>query len=280
MIRVLVTACTSGDLLVAQGKALVRHMAHHPYELHVVNDAQEDEHFSNNWRRGTVAEITAACLPIGAQEHRFPQEWHTDRRQVFPNEPEEFANVENANTRCADAVQFGVNLLLGESDEPILILDADMVPYSPVEPKNLLAIKPIWGVPQTRDGIIYLWNGLLLVDPRRAAGMGLFNLDCAHINDTPCDVGGMLYLFLKANQGGFGSFGICSARAHTFSANGALPDRLQDFFRWDSNTQHDHYRASETYGGIFVHLGGGGNWEVRDKDEADERLRRFIEAVS
>ncbi len=124
MIRVLVTACTSGPLLEAQGTALERHMACE-YELVVVNDAKDEPHFSNMWQTGKAAEIEQACEAVGARHVRFPQEWHTDRRQVFPDEPDESARVENANTRCADAVQHGVNLLLAESDEPLLILDAD-----------------------------------------------------------------------------------------------------------------------------------------------------------
>ncbi len=279
MIRVLVTACTSGPLLEAQGAALARHMACE-YELTVVNDAKDEPHFSNMWQTGKSAEIEQACEAVGARHVRFPQEWHTDRRRVFPDEPAESAGIENANTRCADAVQYGVNLLLGESHDPLLILDADMVPYRTFDPFQLFEIHPVWGVPQNRGGIIYLWNGLLLVNPREARGMGLFNLDCAHVDGTPLDVGGMLYLFLKANQGDFGSVGIRAARVHAVSDNGRLPDSLREFFRWDTEVQRDHYRASETYGEWFAHLGGGGNWEVREQEDAVERVRRFVEAVS
>jgi hypothetical protein len=282
LIRVLVTACTSGELLVVQAQALERHMvAPDDWDFIVVNDAKEDEHFSNNWERGKAEEIEAAARDIDAIHHRFPQEWHTDRRHVFPDEPDEFVDIENANTRCADAVQYGVNLLLGENvADPILILDADMVPYRAVDPATLLRVHPVWGVRQTRGGIVYLWNGLILVDPDRALAMNLFNLDCAHIDGTPCDVGGMLYRFVQANQHDMGGFDICSAVAHIAMTDGSLPPRLWDFFKWDCDAQYDHYRISETYGNVFAHLGGGGNWEVRDKDEADERLRRFIKAVS
>ena len=58
-----------------------------------------------------------------------------------------------------------------------------------------------------------------------------------------------------------------------------LPEPLLDFFRWDTEAQ-DGYRISETYGGLFAHLGGGGNWEVRPAEQAQERLRRFVEAIS
>ena len=49
--------------------------------------------------------------------------------------------------------------------------------------------------------------------------------------------------------------------------------------RWDAEAQ-DGFRISETYAGMFAHLGGGGNWEIRPADLAQERLRRFVEAVS
>ena len=32
--------------------------------------------------------------------------------------------------------------------------------------------------------------------------------------------------------------------------------------------------------GTFAHLRAGGNWEVRARDEAEERMERFIEAVT
>ncbi len=279
MIRVLVTACTSGPLLEAQGAALRRQMAC-PYELTVVNDAKRDEHFSNMWERGKEQEIHDAAMRLGVKGYmRFPPAWHTDRRQVFPNEPDEFCEVENANTRCADAVQFGVNHLLAESDEPLLILDADMIPYRELEPLPMLEQYPVWGVPQTRGRFRYLWNGLILIDPKRAGAMDLFNLDCAHIDGTPVDVGGMLYPFVEANQGQIGVFRIASAIVLAATTNGQLPEHLRSFFRWDRDTQLN-YRISETYGDLFAHLGGGGNWEVREKDEAEERVRRFIEAVS
>lgn len=278
LIRVLVTACTSGPLLEAQGRALERHMAC-PYELTVVNDAKDDEHFSNMWQTGKAAEIEHAAAQVGARHVRFPQEWHTDRRQVFPDEPDESCAVENANTRCADAVQYGVDLVLSESYEPLLILDADMVPYRRFNPRLLLDDHPVVGVPQTRSGVVYLWNGLILVDPKRVFRMDLFNLDCVRDATMELDVGGMLYMFVAANTGKVGSFIITPAAAHIATSATSLPEQLDQFFRWDVGTQGE-YRASETYGDWFAHLGGGGNWEVRDQDEALERVRRFVEAVS
>ena len=278
MIRVLVTACTSGPLLVAQGRALERHMAC-AYELVVVNDAKDEPHFSNMWQAGKAAEIAAAASEVGARHVRFPQEWHTDRRRVFPDEPAEWADVENANTRCADAVQYGVDLLLGESDEPFLILDADMVPFKTFDPSFLLETLPVWGVPQTRSGVVYLWNGLILVDPEQANAMSLFNLDCVRNDAMELDVGGMLYPFVAANKDRIGSFAITSAEAHVEGIVSFLPEDLFSFFCWDVIAQGE-YRLSETYGEWFAHLGGGGNWEVRDQGEALERVRRFVEALS
>ena len=279
MIRALVTALTSPELLEAQAAALHRHMADE-FELIVVNDACEQEHFSNVWQEGMPERIEWMCQDVGARHIRFPQELHRERERIFPDEPQQWRSFENANTRCADAIQYGANLLLAESDEPLLILDADMVPYHRVAPEALLALYPIWGVPQQRSNVRYLWNGILLIDPRHAAAMDEFNLDCGHPGGIPVDVGGMLFRFVIANEGRIGTFDICSAQAWLNRGVGIdLPAPLAEFFRWDCETQTT-YRISETYGGMFAHLGGGGNWEVRPAEQAQERVRRFVEAIT
>ena len=278
LIRVLVTALTSPELLKAQARALHRHLAD-PYQLVVVNDACEAKHFSNFDQEGMPERIEQAAREVGARHLRFPQRLHRQRELIFPNEPAEWRAYENANTRCADAVQYGVDLLLAESDWPLLILDADMVPYRSVNVGGLLESFPMWGVPQQRESIRYLWNGILLVDPRHCAAMDLFNVDCGHLGGVPVDVGGLLYRFVEANEGRIGSFRARSARQWAVDGMAMLPDTLLEFFRWDAEAQ-DGFRISETYAGMFAHLGGGGNWEIRPADLAQERLRRFVEAVS
>ena len=198
MLRVLVTALTDPDLLRVQARALDTFLP--PHKLHVVNDAYEDEHFSNVWTRGMPEKIELHCWAMGARHYRFPQRLHYQRTKIFKN-PQDRPESPNANTRCADAIQYGVNKLLRQSLQPILILDADMVPYKFFNVAERLAEKPLWGVEQWREGNVrYLWNGLLLIDPKRVNRLDLFNLDCGTVNEQPVDVGGQLHLVHGAQR--------------------------------------------------------------------------------
>jgi hypothetical protein len=219
------------------------------YEVLVINDTRVIPHFSNMWRRGVTGEIRVAARAAGVRHRRFPQYLHTRRELIFPEEPKAFRELEDANSRCADAIQYGVNLLLSESDQPILILDADMIPVAPFYWKNWLKRYPIWGVPENKGpGIDYLWNGIILVDPAQVNAMDRFNIDCGQLDGVPVDVGGMLHEFLRANEGRVGTI-----------------SRLYDWID-----------GFELCGDIFAHLRGGGNWQVFDQDEAQERVNRFI----
>ncbi len=245
MIRVLTTALTSADLLRAQAYACQKWLGEH--QLTVVNDAENKPTFTNLWVAEMPKQIRQVSKEVGAEHIRFPQRLHQRRHMVFPNEPRYLRRLETANTRCADAVQYGITHLLKQSGEPILVLDADIAPIKQIDCRLLLKQKPIWGIGQNRGPIHYLWNGLLLFHPDKAKRMELFNVDCGCPGGTPVDVGGMLYLWLAANNGNIGYF----AR-----------DTGGDW---------------ELYADTFLHLRGGGNWEYRT--DAVARTDRFIEAI-
>ena len=59
-----------------------------------------------------------------------------------------------------------------------------------------------------------------------------------------------------------------------------LPPRLVEFMQWSLDNRDKEKSVPETYAGTFAHLRAGGNWEVRFHDEASERMKRFLEAVS
>ncbi len=156
-----------------------------------------------------------------------------------------------------------------------------MVPFAPFDVASKLAAKPLWGVEQQRDNdVTYLWNGLLLIDPKRVNRLDLFNLDCGQVNGQPVDVGGQLHWFLRENEGNLGSFGHFYSAEHWAEMQGALPPKLAAFMQWSLDNRSDEWSVPETYAGCFAHLRAGGNWEVRQRDEAEERMERFIEAVS
>lgn len=277
MLRVLVTALTDPNLLRVQARALQEFLP--PHRLVVVNDAYEAEHFSNHWDSRIAVEIRIAAIDVGATYLRFPQRHHFNRSRVFPGA--EFYDNPNANTRCADAIQYGVNKLLKQSLAPILILDADMVPYKPFDVAARLKEKPLWGVEQDRpNDVRYLWNGLLLIDPKRVNRLDLFNLDCGTVNGEPVDVGGQLHWFLRENEGKLGSFGHFYSAEHWAEMQDDLPPKLAAFMQWSLDNRTKEVSVPETYAGCLAHLRAGGNWEVRQVDEASERMERFLEAVS
>lgn len=278
MLRVLVTALTDPNLLRVQARALQAFLP--PHRLVVVNDAYETEHFSNAWNRDMPAQIKRVCWEKRLTHYRFPQKYHYQRTRIF-NDPQDRPESPNANTRCADAIQYGVNKLLKQSMAPILILDADMVPFKPFDVAARLKEKPLWGVEQDRpNGVRYLWNGLLLIDPKRVNRLDLFNLDCGTVNGEPVDVGGQLHWFLRENEGLLGSFGHFYSAEHWEEMQDSLPPKIVAFMQWSLDNRTKEVSVPETYAGVFAHLRAGGNWEVRAQHEAEERMTRFLEAVS
>lgn len=248
--NVLITAINSPRLLTAQIRA-IRKWVSGETRILVVNDAYNEEHFSNLWEKHTPMRISQAAKAAGVECLRFPQDWHNHRELVFPDEPIQFRDHNNANSRCADSVQYGTNILLRDS-VPLLILDADMIPVSEFNPEKLLSQHPVWGVPWEVEGFNFLWNGIILIDPAKAERMDLFNLDCGQIQGVGVDVGGMLHQFVKENEWKIGEF-----------------QRIVG-----------GYGPYELCAGAFAHLRAGGNWEVHEVSAANDRVDRFIEAVS
>jgi len=236
----------------------------------------EEPHFSNLWQSGVPGEVEAFCVETGVTHLRFPQELHQVRERIFPRVQNEFRTTETANTRCADAIQYGLQHL--RNLEPVLILDADMIPFRPFEPIQLLDEFPLWGVLQNRGPVSYLWNGIMLYDPSRL-NMGRFNIDCGIVDGVNVDVGGMLHGWLSDNWQSARFFRtelVTLDWIHWMDTHLPLP--LRDFFEWQIRT-FPIGRPSDIYGEAFVHLGGGGNWEVREASLARERIDRFCDAV-
>ena len=295
-LRIVVAAATSGALLEAQARLLRKYVAE-PFDLLVVNDASPQEHFSNNWRRGVSAEIRTAAHRVGARHIRCPRLFHYYRERIFPDVPDRFSRFNNANTRCADAVQLGVSYLLREGDGPILLMDADMVPFKAFSSSEFLAGAPIWGVPQTRENAVqYLWNGIILFDPGQMNEMSLFSLDCGEIDGQPVDVGGMLYRILRRNKVGYFETQPAANPDCYPSLIRTVPDPVREFMLWDRSVaqglrvhrddESEHilesarFRMSEVIIDTFFHLGSGANWEVREAEQARQRLDKFIEAAA
>lgn len=279
MIRVVTTALTSPLLLRAQAEALRRHLRCH-YELLVVNDARPFPHFSNLWTAGMPDRIRRVARSVGAKHIRLPQRLHANRELIFPDEPERFRQLDDANSRCADAVQFGVNAALEAGDDPIMLIDADIAPFQTFNPYQYLDKRPVWGVPQNRGGYHYLWNGLILIDPTHALAMDKFNLDCGAINGVGVDVGGMLYEFVRENDFYVGEFHAVSAGNWCFESDPGLPlpDSIIQFMRWDC-VESTGFRISEVYCNALLHMRAGGNWDLRPTEYAQERITRYAAAL-
>jgi hypothetical protein len=112
--------------------------------------------------------------------------------------------------------------------------------------------------------------------------MDLFNVDCGNIDGAPLDVGGMLYRFLDANPGKTGTFyrRFGERWVHQNDTTNGMPEKVVEFINWDSRFSANYGRQAETYNDCFLHLGAGGNWELRGQAHMTERIKRFVAAVS
>ncbi len=160
------------------------------YEFVVFNDAPD---------RGTEEQIEKTCLNLGLRHIRIPQSIHS--QPYLDRLP-----VENWNhycVRCANVVQYSLDILGFDHNGLVMIIDSDMFLIDEFSIEDYLKGHELSGVKQYRgtleNHIMYLWNGLLFFDMNKIPNKKTLNFNCGRVEGFPCDVGGYTYYYFQQN---------------------------------------------------------------------------------
>lgn len=274
------------DFIEIQYKTFKKFLADE-YEFVVFNDAPGKQ---------VRADIKNMCKKLGIRCVSIPQEIHT--RPYLYRMPGE--NFPNACTRCADVVQYSLDVMGFKHPGLVMIIDSDMFLIKDFSIKNFMQDKLIAGVPQSRGPVHYLWNGLLFFDMTRLPDKEAINFNCGRIEDQPCDVGGYTHLYFKTHPQvhpfHFGPFHINEYLKHNDLDLLCAACRQSNNLACKHNTEllrslkfeDTHLRLIQAgpenieflLDHNFLHYRGGGNWDNKSNSFHNRKsniLNGFIE---
>ncbi len=174
------------DFIEIQNKTFKKFMLDE-YEFVVFNDSPD---------ANMEKEIANKCASLGIKCIRIPQEIHT-RPYLYRFPGEQYPN---ACTRCADVVQYSLDILGFNHNGLVMIIDSDMFLIKKFGAKDFMKDYCIAGVKQSRGHVNYLWNGLVLLDMSSLPEKRTLNFNCGIIDNQPLDVGGYLYEYFTKHK--------------------------------------------------------------------------------
>jgi hypothetical protein len=84
-----------------------------------------------------------------------------------------------------------------DHDGIVMIIDADMFLIKPFSIIEYLKDYQLAGVPQKREHIDYIWNGLVFFNMNTLPDKRFINFNCKKVEGVAVDVGGGLYHYFK-----------------------------------------------------------------------------------
>jgi hypothetical protein len=235
------------------------------YEFVVFNDAP---------KKPMCCQIAETCSKLGITCIKIPQTIHS--APYLPREIGE--DYQNPAVRCANVVQYSLDILGFEHDGSVMIIDSDMFLIKDFSLIDYLGTHVLAGVPQKREHINYIWNGLLMLNMQTLPDKHTLNFNCKKIDDIPLDVGGHVYYYLQNHP----------------TLNLAYIDN--DYINgWDVlSTQQSNNREAQLLFDLkpnniefllnytFLHYRSGTNWDYRTDNyhkSKTEILNEFVDII-
>lgn len=158
------------------------------YKFVVFNDAKDMNH------KNKIEEV---CHNLGIECVRIPQEIHN--RPYLKRLPGEDYN--NSCVRCANVVQYSLDVLGFDHDGIVMIIDSDMFLVKPFSLESFMTENQIdiAGVFQGRERINYLWNGIVFMNMNTLPNKRTLDWNCGKVEEVSVDVGGHTHYYLKNN---------------------------------------------------------------------------------
>jgi hypothetical protein len=235
------------------------------YEFVVFNDAK---------LRSIKNSIDKMCNKLGIRCIRIPQSIHD--APYLPREPGE--NFNHPCIRCANVVQYSLDILGFDHPGIVMIIDSDMFLIRPFSIQNYMVGYDMAGYRQNRKHLEYVWNGIVFLNMPALADRRSINFNCGKIDGIYLDVGGQIYHYflshpnLKLNL----MDGMYIKENHQVS----LRERSDPNLFFLLNQKPDNIEFFIDYS--FFHYRGGGNWDHQSEKYHSEKtsiLNAFIDRI-
>lgn len=246
------------------------------YEFVVFNDARNTDPKTRDAIKNTCKNLELRCI-------RIPQDLHTDPYlERWPGEPLDCVNV-----RCANVVQFSLDILGFKHNDIVMIIDSDAFLIKPFHIRNYMKQYDFASIPQCKDGYRYFWNALVIMNMKTLPHKETLNFNCGQIDGVSIDVGAHLYYYFKNNK----NVRIGTINGPNSSGINGLQDRskeelLQKGYTEESiSLMHDDKINNVNFflNGTFLHYRAASNWNHQSNTYIDHKtklLNKFIDKIT
>lgn len=235
------------------------------YEFVVFNDAPKKE---------MCEQINSTCAALGLRCVRIPQSIHA--APYLPRDQND--DFQNPAVRCANVVQYSLDVLGFDHDGIVVIIDADMFLIKPFSVVEYLNDYQLAGVPQKRQHVNYFWNGLVFFNMNTLPDKRSMSFNCQKVEGVAVDVGGGLYHYFKAHP----ELKLSPIGNEYINQWTHLSSRQEkhEIVRLLYEMQPNNIEFLINYS--FLHYRSGTNWDNRANDyhkTKTEILNEFIEII-
>lgn len=208
MIRLFTFAHKRPDFIEMQLRSLEKNLTDE-FELTVFNNAV----FDSDRQASNYVAINEACFGLGIPVMAVQRDREIEERcQALEDRVERNggARVElfdgrgeysNPNIACAYPLCWAWERIISRQDSPVCVIDSDMFLAQSGSLIENLSDTPLCFVPMTRpNGVLYMWNALVLADLARLPEPGSMDWWCGEVNGHSVDVGGQTHHYLKQHM--------------------------------------------------------------------------------
>ena len=280
-INVLICAFSSAELLTLQIKAVRKFLP--KSEVTVVIDQHYFPLHSGKSGYGLRRDMINTSRNLADNTIPFNQLHHMYRKKLFPNSST--LKSRNPSLRHADCLQHGTLYIMRKNQNPILILDEDMIPLTKILPEDLLETeKKILFLPQERNDdkfkVKYPWPGLFFFDPKFTEENNRISWDAEKVYGINLDSGGGMHYWLQQNSKLAKEIvGLSSSCWDYQDYLDIFTVDLYSFFELDKELGNGK-QFCELYMLKFLHMRAASNWLGHDSEFANRRLKLFIDSIN
>lgn len=232
------------------------------YEFVVFNDAKG---------YSLSEDIQNVCHRLNIRCIRIPQEVHN--RPYMKRLP--FEDYNHPCVRCANVVQYSLDVLGFYHNDIVMIIDSDMFMIKPFSPRTYLGDHDIAAVEQSRNYdkqwkkstvINYIWNGIILFNMPKLPNRNTMCFNCGIIDNTPVDAGGYMHYYFKNNP----SVTVKHINGSHYSENLSFPSFPLNILNSKYVTNIELFLDDH-----IIHYRGGGNWDNKPKEYHEKKSKIF-----
>jgi hypothetical protein len=291
--------------LISLQRDLIKKFCKEDADFLAVIDAKTEVCFTNAGNINMRQELVNTCKDNKIQYIEVPPDFHFEekRKQLFPEflsaqaSPHIYRHI-NPSSRTAVANQLGYNTFLTHLTHYryLVMLQSDIFPFEPFSVIDMLEGNSLLYNEQYRESedkqhsMHYAWDGFLMFDFKADPSIDValwetFSFDDQiQKGDIFTDTGGGTWYILDQLQ----KKKKCNFKNSLQWLNSdpileTFPESIQFFINTDIRNEKDKI-YSEIKQGSFIHLRGGGNWEVLYKipnllEKQDHRCKMFHSAA-